>query len=201
MKGWRTAPALTLLVAIGLLLSGCSQSPLSPENPAQTGLNSVTPPIVSFAADGTVDYVVAPVDTTDDPSVTLAGPLPTSLKSTVNVDGSRGGLVRVGRFSVKLPAGAFSGTATVTMSMPDSNLMICDLSISPSSANKFKYPAQLTADFSSSGITDVSTLTTYWYDPTRVTWVSLSMKSRISGSAVTTALEHFSKYGSGKAGW
>jgi hypothetical protein len=107
----------------------------------------------------------------------------------------------VGRFSVKLPAGAFSGTATVTMSMPDSNLMICDLSISPSSANKFKYPAQLTADFSSSGITDVSTLTTYWYDPTRVTWVSLSMKSRISGSAVTTALEHFSKYGSGKAGW
>ena len=204
MKGWRTAPALTLLAANGLLLSGCSQSPLSPENPAQnagTGLNSVTPPIVSFGADGTVDYVSAPVETTDSPSVNLAGSLPASLKSTVNMDGSRGGMVRVGRFTVKLPAGAFSGTATVTLSMPDSNVMICDLSITPSSANKFRYPAQLTADFSSSGITDVSTLTTYWYDPARITWVNLSAKSRISGSTVTTALEHFSKYGSGKAGW
>jgi len=203
MKGWLKAPALTLLAAIGLALSGCSQSPLSPENPAQgggTGLNSVTPPIVSFAADGTVDYVVAPVDTTDNP-VNLAGALPTSLKSTANVDGGRGGMVRVGRFSVKIPAGAFSGAATVTMSMPDSNVMICDLSITPSSANKFRYPAQLTADFSSSAMTDVSTLTTYWYDPTRITWVNLSARSRISGSTVTTALEHFSKYGSGKAGW
>ena len=204
MKGWLKAPALTLLAAIGLGLSGCSQSPLSPGNPAQgggTSFNSAMPPIVSFGADGTVDYVVAPVGTADNPSVNLAGALPTSLRSTANLDGSRGGMVRVGRFSVKIPPGAFIGPATVTMSMPDSNVMICDLAITPQAANKFKYPVQLTADFSSSGITDVSTLTTYWYDPTRITWVNLSAKSRISGSAVTTALEHFSTYGSGKAGW
>ena len=205
MRRLRKASALTLLAALGLAFSGCSQSPLAPENAssnAGTGPNRVPPPIVSFEADGsTVDYVTAPLDTMVDGVVHLVGALPTSLKSTVTVDGTRGGLVRAGRFSVKIPPGAFSGTASVTVSMPDSTVMICDLAISPASANRFKIPAQLTADFSSSSITDVSTLTTYWYDPTRVTWVSLSAKSRISGSAVTTALEHFSKYGSGKAGW
>jgi hypothetical protein len=205
MRRWRKASALTLLAALGLALSGCSQSPLAPENPssnAGTGPNRVPPPIVSFEADGsTVDYVTAPVDTAVDAVVNLAGGLPTSLKSTMMVDGSRGGMLRAGRFSVKVLPGAFSGTATVTLSMPDSNLMICDLSISPASANRFKIPAQLTADFSSSSITDVSTLTTYWYDPTHITWVNLSARSRTTGSVVTTALDHFSTYGSGKAGW
>ena len=204
MKGWLKAPALTLLAAIGLGLSGCSQSPLSPGNPAQgggTSFNSAMPPIVSFGADGTVDYVVAPVGTADNPSVNLASGLPRSVSATVRVDGSRGGVVRAGRFGVKIPPGAFSGLANVTLSMPDSTVMICDLSIAPQTANNFKNPAQLAADFSSSGITDVSTLTTYWYDPTRLTWVNLSAKSRISGSTVTTALDHFSTYAAGKAGW
>jgi hypothetical protein len=79
--------------------------------------------------------------------------------------------------------------------------MVCELSISPSSANRFRYPAQLTADLSSASITDASTFTTFWYNPTRLTWVNLSTKSSTSGSTITTALDHFSTYASGKAGW
>src|SRR2546428_11237745 len=139
MKRWRKASALPLLAAIGLALSGCSQSPLSPGNPAQsagTGLNSTRPPVVSFGTDGTVGYIQAPVGDEVDSSDPAAA-LQASLRSTKNVDGGRGGVVRVGRFSVAIPPGAFSGSATVTMSMPDSNVMICDLSITPSSANRF----------------------------------------------------------------
>ena len=204
MKRWRRASALPLLAAIGLALSGCGQWLLSPGNPAQsagTGLNSTMPPVVSFGTDGTVGYIEAPVGDAVNASVNPVVALQTSLRSTKNVDGSRGGVVRAGRYSVAIPPGAFSGSATVTLSMPDSNVMLCDLSITPSSANRFKYPAQLTADFSSSGITDASTLTTYWYDPARLTWVNLSTKSRVSGFAVTTALDHFSTYVAAKAGW
>ncbi|HMI31010.1 MAG TPA: hypothetical protein VK527_04660 [Candidatus Limnocylindrales bacterium] len=201
MKRWRKASTLSLLAAI--CLSGCSQSLLSPENAqnAGTGQSPEKPPIVSFAPDGTVDYVPAPVGDAVYEDVNLAISPTKSLSTTVMVEGIHGGMLRAGRFSVKIPAGAFSGSATVTLSMPDSTLMICDLSISPSSANRFRYPAKLTADLSSSGITDASTYTTYWYDPARLTWVNLSARSMTSGSTVTTALEHFSTYGSGKAGW
>jgi hypothetical protein len=199
MKRWRKASALSLIAGISLALGGCSQSPLSPENTAQNP-EAAAPPIVRFEADS-IDYVSAPVGSTVDGSVNLATGLTTTVSSTVKVDGSQGGMVRAGRFSVRLPAGAFSGTAIVTLSMPDSTVMICDLSISPSSANKFRYPALLTADLSSSRLTDASTFTTYWYNPTRLTWVSLYAKSSTSGSTITTALDHFSTYGSGKAGW
>ena len=203
MKRWRKASGASLLAGICLVLSGCSQSLLSPGNPQSPGTDLIPakPPIVSFAPDGTVDYVPAPVGDAVNGDLNLAGAPSKSLSSTAMVEGSRGGVLRAGRFSVKLPPGAFSGSANVTLSMPDSTLMICELSISPSSANRFRYPAKLTADLSSSGITDASTYTTYWYDPARLTWVNLSAKSNVSGSTVTTALEHFSKYGSGKAGW
>jgi hypothetical protein len=79
--------------------------------------------------------------------------------------------------------------------------MLCDLSISPPTANRFKIPAQLMADISCASITDASTFTVYWYDPTRLAWVSLLARSRTSGTAIVTSLDHFSRYAAGKAGW
>lgn len=196
--------AIAVLVGLSLVLAGCSQSPLSPNDPSQnsgTSSASSAPPIVSFAADGSVDYVSAPVEDEVGTVVNQVMALPASLTGSAKIDGSLGGVVRAGRFTIKVPAGAFTGIAVITMSVPDSTVMLCDLSISPSTANHFKVPVVLTADITSASLTDASTFTTYWYDPARLTWVSLLARSRTSGSTIVTNLEHFSRYASGKAGW
>ena|SRR5467141_961973 len=200
MNGTRRATALAVLLGVGLVLAGCGTSPLGPGDPARSA--SVAPPVVALAPDGSVEYVWAPMDTAvAEPAADTASPPPQSLSASARIDGSHGGVVRAGRFSVKVPAGALSGTATVTLSMPDSTIMVCDLSIAPSSANGFKIPVQLTADLSSTDLSDASSLTMYWYDRNRHTWVNCSSKSRCMGTLVTMNLEHFSRYAAGKVGW
>jgi hypothetical protein len=204
-RRWK-ASGLAVLAGIGLLLSGCSTSPLDPGASSQTGTGRGAPPVVSFAADGTVNYVDAPCDSTGSASTdstSLIADLlhPNLVSVSARIDGNVGGSVRAGRFTVKVPAGAFVGPATVTVTMPDSTLMLCDLSISPAAANHFAVPVLLVADLSSATLTDASTFTMYWYDPTLVSWLSLIGKTRTTGSLVVTDLNHFSKYASGKAGW
>jgi hypothetical protein len=199
---WR-ASGLAFLAGLGLALGGCSQSPLAPDNPVLnggTGGSLTSPPILALAADGSVSYVPAPVGTTAGVSVLAASALPRSVSSSAVIDGSKGGTVRASRFSVKLPAGAFVGSATVTVSMADSTVMICDLAISPQSANKFKYPAALTADLSGTGVY-ATAFTMYWYDPSNKVWVNLFAQSATTSTSVTAYLNHFSKYAAGKAGW
>jgi len=198
-NGTRRASALAILVGVGLVLAGCNRSPLGPDDSAPSA--SVAPPIVAFAPDGTVAYVWAPIDTMSTlPAESLEAASPTAVRVSASMDGDRGGMLRAGRFSVKVPPGALTGIATVTLTMPDSTMMVCDLSIAPSSANTFKVPVQLTADLSSTDV-DASTLTMYWYDPNHLTWVNCSAKSRTLGTLVTMSLDHFSRYGAGKAGW
>jgi hypothetical protein len=202
-RRWK-ASGLAALVGVALALAGCGKSPLAPDSGSGSAgvFTPVTPPLVSIAEDGTVSYVTAPLSADSDSALAPLLPPPSrTVTATVKVDGNQGGTIRAGRFSVMIPPGAFVGPATVTVTMPDSTVMICDLSISPAAANKFSKPVQLTADLSSPDMTDASGCTNYWFDPTRLTWVSLVSKSRCSGSLVTTSLSHFSKYGSGKAGW
>jgi hypothetical protein len=195
---------LAALVGVGLLLSGCGQSPLGPTDSSQSaggGGGAQAPPVVTIAPDGTVAYVDAPYDTTLATPGAVEPPAPATVSASAWINGSVGGVVRAGRFGVKIPAGAFAGTAQVTVTMPDSTMMLCDLSISPASANLFKVPVKLVADLASTNLTDASTYTMYWYDPNRVLWKSLVAKSRTSGTLVVTDLDHFSRYASGKAGW
>jgi hypothetical protein len=205
MKDPRKASALAALICVGLVLAGCGQSPLAPGETGQGGVTvHSTPPVVTLAGDGTVDYVQAPVESTltedvnEDINIVA---YPKAERVSVRVAGSRGGAVRAGRFSLKIPPGAFEGDATVTITMPDTTVMVCDLSIAPLSANGFKVPVVLTADLSSTDLPDASTLTMYWYDPSGLTWVNCSAKSRTMGALVTMSLEHFSRYAAGKAGW
>src|SRR5205085_11715677 len=113
---------LGVLVGVGLALAGCSQFPLAPIE-GTTGVvtsNSLAPPIVSFGTDGTVSYIPAPIGFPSGAStVKLASALPTAVTSSASIDGNKGGTVRAGRFSVKVPNGAYAGVATITVSMPD----------------------------------------------------------------------------------
>ena len=197
---WR-AVSLAALVAVSFVLGGCGESVLAPESPSSGGGTTTTataPPLATFSVDGTMEYLA---DTLSSDSLIE---LPLSTKTvtvSAEIDGEKGGALLCGRYSLKVPSGAFKGLGVITMTMRDSTVMVCNLSISPVSLNNFNTPVELTADLSSTNMLDASGCTNYWYDPTRTLWVSLIAKSRCSGSLITTTLDHFSTYGSGKAGW
>ena len=202
MNRWALG-TLWVLVAMGLVLGGCSQSPLAPSDP-NSGTTAVAPPIAQFAPDGSVAYVGTPGDSLppgDNQDTTATPSQPNAIRTVAKVSCDHGAVLRAGRFALKIPAGALPEDAVVGLSMPDSTLMVCDIEITPSSANHFKVPVQLYADLNNSKMEDVSTCTMYWYDPSRSSWLSLEAKSRTANCIVTTYLEHFSRYGSGKAGW
>ena len=193
------ATCLAALLGAVLVLAGCSKSPLSPGEGGTLG-RLMPPPVAAISEDGSVSYVWAPVaERAGDPAP--EGDHSRQLSASCDIQGERGGTVQAGRFTVILPAGAFDGPATVTLSMPDSTVMICELSITPDTANMFKVPAELVADLSSPEVSDAHDFTMYWYEQDKAHWQNLFAKSRVNGSKVTTTLEHFSKYAAGKAGW
>jgi len=189
---------------MALALAGCTQYPLAPADPlvvgGAAGKNAESPPILKFSSDGTTDYIQVPADSVLNGLWAAGTPTTRTAAGYAVMDGRRGGTVRAGRFTVQVPPGAFSGVAAVTVSMPDSTVMICDLRISPPAANRFTRPAVLTADLSGLSA-DAATFTMYWYDPARRAWVNLATKSKTAGTSVSASLDHFSTYGAGKAGW
>jgi len=198
---WKSS-TLSVLVGAVLAIAGCSTSPLAPNGTTGAGGSSEPPPLASIAPDGTMDFIAAPVESMPGDTLRIVGATADmALTGSAKIDGEKGGRLRVGRYLIDVPAGAWSGPAMVTLTMPDSTVMFCDLAIQPLAANHFKVPVRLTADLSAPGMTDASDCTNYWYDTSRTTWVSLASKSRCSGTQITTELEHFSQYGSGKAGW
>src|SRR5436309_1107305 len=102
-----------IVVASLLALAGCSMHPTAPGAPAG---QSSTPSAVPGVA---------------------AGSTAVSLVASKAIDGRVGGVLSVGRWKVIVPDGAFSGTGTITITVPDTSLDKCDLSIAPSSLTGF----------------------------------------------------------------
>jgi len=120
--------------------------------------------------------------------------------ASAEIDGSMGGVVRSGRWTVTVPPGAFSGVGTITVSVADRNALVCDLDIKPGSLNKFALPVALS--LSTQGLpVDPTTLTIYWYDPLTKTWVDVHGTGDSGKQTLTALLYHFSTYAAGKAGW
>src|SRR5262249_23516991 len=65
------------------------------------------------------------------------------------VDGERGGTVTNGRFQLRIPPGAFAGTATISIVVPDPAVLRCELGFSPASVNGFRAPVQLAVRYRS----------------------------------------------------
>jgi len=150
-----------------------------------------------------------------DPSLTLAAGAPTTKPApnssdtstfrrvttvTGSVNGARGGSVSNGIWALAIPAGAFSGTAEISISVPALNPYTCDLQIT-GAPNSFRVPVRLAAN-ASARPEDPSALTIYWYNPQTATWVDQSAAGDASRRTVTASLSHFSTYKlSAKAGW
>lgn len=198
----------TVLLVLALSVAGCGDSLQGPAPPGgDTGGTDPVgseplagPEILTIAADQTVRYLrlaVEPVDET-----------PRSVHASAVLDGAEGGTLRCGRFLLSVPAGAFEGEGTVSMSMPDSTVMVVDLEITPGERNDFKEPVKLCLLTDGTGLEEED-LQIYWWDPEKADWKALGCDKDLSDdTAITgtsegllTHLSHFSRYSGGKAGW
>ncbi len=215
----RALAAATLLLA---LVTGCGTSPLDPAAssgglggdpaPAPTG-----PEVLVVNPDGSVSYTRPPAEeggslASDALAVEVLPTGDRKISQTAVIDGSVGGKMRCGRFVLLLPAGAFTGEGTVTMSMPDSTVQIVELEIAPAELNAFEKPIDLAITTTDLSVSPDS-LQLYYYNPELKEWQSLACDNTVEDDprlveevltttrGLLTPLLHFSKYSAGKAGW
>ncbi len=180
LRSLRTPLLLVLGFAALLALGGCSNMPTAPvlqDNSATTA--------ASVSAEA------------------LGATAVTSATKTKTV-GLLGGVVSAGDFTVVIPPGALLRTCEVTVTQPDVNHSVVNLSISPASANRFLVPVILTAkaDRLSPALLSLACLS--YYNPTTGNWENLASTVSLLNLTISTPLSHFSTYrvtSGGKAGW
>ena len=203
---------LFLILSLALSLAGCGDSVLGPDPPGgDTGGNDpgteplAGPEILMITETQSVRYVSLAAELIDGTGLLDT---PRALHVSAEVDGEAGGRLRCGRFLLAVPPGAFEGTGTISMSMPDSTVMVVDLEIDPVDLNDFKAPVKLCLLTDGTRLTE-DDLQIYWWDEKYSEWKGLGCDKDLSDdTAVTgttegllTDLDHFSRYSGGKAGW
>lgn len=188
----RTHPLRFLLAASALVMAIALFAGLAHAKKVDTGgAGAVGNTLVSG---GAVAAPVSPVSVADPP-------LPGKTK-VVTIDGAKGGSICLGRFTLDVPAGAWYGTGTVTVTIPDESKVMCDLSITPASLNGFNMP--LTLRMKTTGCDTTDPLLPGYWDPAFGKWTHIPGGYQEAGSKdVIAPLYHFSRYGAlgGKAGW
>jgi hypothetical protein len=205
---FRAAWPLSLAILLG---TGCGTTLLGPEESGGGAGWTLSPPVTEplvlteeqqvggFATvptDSAIGLVLETLDAAGD-SLPLPG---RSLVVSSLIDGSRGGVLHAGRFTLTVPRGAFLGRANIACLLPDSTRMLCDLRLPPGIPNRFTVPVVLSLHTEGLGV-DEKTLSIFWYDPSVKGWRALPTVANPNGRTVSTALTHFSRYLGGKAGW
>jgi len=170
--------------------SGSVTGPDDPSGPAgTTGPNFVEDPESSSLA-------VVPIADNFDPNTNMG---------TSTIDGEKGGILRVGRFTIYVPPGAFVGPASISLRVPDPSMLICDLEITPQPDGNFKVPIRLEADCKNIvGAEKLYDLNILWMNYGEERWEKKSETTvDEQNSRVSSNLDHFSTYGvgEGRAGW
>jgi hypothetical protein len=112
------------------------------------------------------------------------------------IDGSLGGQVSNGRFTLLVPAGAFPGTRIITIATSAVDELQCELY---PEGLQFAVPATLAIDLTGTGLDEDPAATVLWYDPNTANWVD--MNGALDVHSVRAALPHFSIYRGHRAGW
>ena len=197
---WRVAGVVAAL----LVLVGCSALPTAPI------------PFAKAPASGTGLTEQAPYDppATDSLGQTLPGlpildPIGTvvdtlGIGQIVPVVGDQGGVVTMWGMTLRIPAKAIGGNATLTVTMVNPDKHECSFEIDPSSLNHFSEP--VTLEFDVPEATDMRGMSIYWWDPVNSVWTPVPSSVDPDKKTISTQLQHFSKYKvdselMGKAGW
>lgn len=173
---------LATLVA-ALAIWGCSTAP--------------TAPSVGADQKGVASSSLLPADLGDLDGTTTSLLSSTSLLVSRTINGALGGVIPAGDWKVVVPAGAFSGTAVITVKVPDASVRKVDLSISPPSLNSFQIPVALWCRFDS--VVEAQSNDIYWWDPAAKTWRVVASTALLQSRVAL--LPHFSTYSGGRAGW
>ncbi len=172
---------------------------------------TVTAPAVGATSDTTTDTSTAgPADAPAPATATgLAAPdvvVDTALVHAVAlagvIDGAAGGRLENEHVRLDIPAGAFSGTATISASFPDPTRFVVDLDIQPATLNRFATPVELRLKCSGKQLS-VAPPAAWWWNPSDSLWYGLTTSNYDGGGGdVRVLLRHFSRYAAGgKAGW
>lgn len=176
--------ALSLVLAAGLFVAGCSSLPTTPGGAAPGGA-------------GLADSTSASPPTATSPVV--------SASRSVFVRALLGGTVSAGNFRVVIPVGALPGDAIVTVRQPDIGKPVVELSITPEERNHFLLPVLLVADAKPMDSALVSAARLSWWNPDAAQWEACSGSTvDVATLSVEAPLWHFSTYrveADGKAGW
>ena len=200
----RSFQRLAAMLSI-VALSGCDGAFVTaPVAPERTPVPETGPEILMV--DGSSERYVAATDST----AAAEDIVDRSLTVTATIDGKYGGRVRCGRFVLLVPPGAWGGNGDVTMTMPDSTIMLVDLGIYPEKLNAFAIPVRLCL-VTDGLVVSVDDLSMYWWDPAASDWKAQTCDKDLSDNPELTYneyskgmvidLSHFSRYSGGKAGW
>jgi hypothetical protein len=204
-----------LALAALLALTGCNGAfilPLAPQSqtPADPAPEA-GPEILVVEPSNATQYRMAQYDSVPLAADPVEGVLDRSLEATAMIDGHEGGRLHCGLFVLVITKDEWFGKGEVTMTMPDSTVMLVDLDINPISLNKFKVPVTLCLVTEGTTVR-LQDLSMYWWDPEVGKWTYqvtdknlldnldlLYGESYTQGMAIE--LGHFSRYSGGKAGW
>jgi hypothetical protein len=198
MKPWTSRLKTPWFLVLGVLVFGCSRLPTAPELEPGAARSGVA------TSSGTM-VIVDPTDPGGGP----IGPPPTEVDTLVraeDIDGRDGGEVSVGYVAVDVPEGAYAGTATVKIIIPDEDSLQCHLEIYPAMYNHFVEPVTVTFDVShvnraAMGVGPTETLGVYWLDESRNRWVQIPATLDEPRGKISAELSHFSQYKVAKASW
>jgi hypothetical protein len=121
--------------------------------------------------------------------------------SSALIDGRVGGQLACQAWVVDVPAGAFNGVATVSLSVVNGANPTIDISISNPQLNKFQLPVSLRFRAVSAKGKSI-----FLWDPATQSWARVPLQiTNYNTNVLTAFLLHFSTYSvqptGGKAGW
>jgi hypothetical protein len=171
---------LTLVAGLAALAS-CSTLPTSPTRTAVAPTN-----------EGLIG-----THTPDDVAPTTVS---NSIITSKTINGRYGGVITAGHWKVVVPPDAFVGIGVITISVPDTLVDRCDLSISPPQLNHFNEEVDLR--YLCSSMKEAQERDMRWWNPQTSTWVIIESWPNSDDISRCAPLSHFSSYASGgKAGW
>jgi hypothetical protein len=112
-----------------------------------------------------------------------------------DVQASKGGTLKNGRWTLDIPKNALAGDAQITFGVPSASSWGCELQISPADLNHFAAPVQLTVDCNGVSKKKLALYAIFCYDAVHQTWLRVpGSKVDTKKKTVTAPLSHFSIY-------